>query len=206
MIEMVRQTEEDFKALLKQQIELLLRSCQSFDDGLRIEAKNMAIRLRVILYDKGRNISLLTHLGKKNILFYDSTHDEGLLTPFMSFIGIKISSSGTEYFPLLDEIPELRSNKKVNFEEWWNKEVLKGPFTREDLILNIAHKDGGAHVDSNLDKKYADLSRNNSMGWEHHGYNGEITTPEGIELVTLRQIAHEVLKSLKDEFPELFDF
>lgn len=205
MIQMTKfkQTEEDFKNQLKDQIQLLLNACQSFDNGFKMEAKNIAIRLRILLWDKGRSTSLLTHLGKKNILFYDSTHDEGLLTPFMSFIGIRTTSEGIEYIPNLDSVPQLISNKKINFEEWWNQEILKGPFTREDVVRAVCNKDGGAHVDLNLDGEYADLTRKNSIGIVY--YNGDVEkTPKGIELAVIRQIAYEVIRSLKDEFPEFF--
>lgn len=200
----IKQTEEELKELLKEQIQLLVNACQLYDKGCKIEAKNIAIRLRVILWDKGRNTSLLTLLKKKNILFYDSAHDEGLLAPFMSIIGIRTSSDGIEYIPNLDKIPELISNNWINFEEWWDNAIIKGPFTRGDLILAVSHKVGGAHVDLKLDKKYSDLTRNNAMGFTHHNHKGVKTIPQGIELVVLRQIAYETLKTLNNEFPEIF--
>jgi hypothetical protein len=60
-----------------------------------------------------------------------------------------------------------------------------------------------AHVDPWLEKKNADLSRLNSLGV----YSGKtIETMEPIknrpDLVAIRQIAHEVLKSMADAFPE----
>lgn len=200
----VKQTEDDLKSQLKDQIQLLVNSCHSYDKGCKIEAKNIAIRLRVLLYDTKSSISLLTLMNKKNILFHDSAHDEGLLSPFMSVIGIQVTSKGTEYIPNLDEIPDLTSNRFVNFDEWWSNPIIKGPFTRGEFIRYVSHMDGGAHVDPKLNKKYANLTRNNSMGWTHHGYNGEITTPDGIEFAVLRQIAYEVLKTFEKGFPEIF--
>jgi len=66
---------------------------------------------------------------------------------------------------------------------------------RRDLILAVANKDGGAHVDPVLDEKYANLSRGNSLAWRYRGPRGDIPL-EGPEKAAVRQIAHEVLKTL----------
>lgn len=199
----IKQSEEDLKSQLRDQMQLLINSCRLYDDGCKIESKNIAIRLRVLLYDTKQSTSLLTLLKSKDILFYDSTFNEGLLSPFMSFIVIQLRGKETEYFPILDKFPH--KDKKITFDEWWNKAIIKGPFTRGDLILAVAHKDGGAHVDLKLDKKYVDLTKNNSMGWESYGDNGEIIPPNpGIESACLRQMAYEVIKTLNIEFPEIF--
>jgi len=57
----------------------------------------------------------------------------------------------------------------IPFVQWWNDPVLKDQqgrtFNRRELILNVADTDGGAHVDPELDEKYMELSRKNSLGW-----------------------------------------
>ena len=76
--------------------------------------------------------------------------------------------------------------------------------TRRNLVLAVSNKDGGAHVDRRLDKDYADITRFNSLGWRfvQNGNKRHFATHP--ELASVRQISHEVLKSLKDEFPEYF--
>jgi hypothetical protein len=77
-------------------------------------------------------------------------------------------------------------------------------FTRKDLVLNTANTDGGAHIDPNLDQAYASLSRFNSLGWKYFRRDIEDDFRNSPVLPSIRQIAHEVLKTLRQEFPELF--
>jgi len=87
-----------------------------------------------------------------------------------------------------------------------------------ELIVNTANKLGGAHVDPNLDQAYEGLTRFDSPTWKFisrevsFDSNGsEFVVNELVEdfqnscmLANIRQVAHEVLKTLKDEFPKLF--
>ena len=58
-----KQTKKDLKSHLKEQIQFLLRSTQSFDDGFVSEAKRIAVIIRVLLHDTNRSISLLKLFG-----------------------------------------------------------------------------------------------------------------------------------------------
>jgi hypothetical protein len=89
---MTKQTDEDFKRLLAEQIHFLQKSAIEYDKGDFLEAKQMSVRLRVLLHDTNNSKSLLTHLGRKDIEFYDtSTYDkdniffsDGLVLPKFS--------------------------------------------------------------------------------------------------------------------------
>lgn len=72
---MVRQTEEELKSHLKEQIQFLLRSAKSYDEGFTSEAKRLAVVIRVLLHDTNRSTSLLTLLQRKDMLFYDTAWD-----------------------------------------------------------------------------------------------------------------------------------
>ena len=64
-----------------------------------------------------------------------------------------------------------------------------------DIVLAISNKDGGAHIDPELEPEYAKLSRENSLGrsMQKDGKWQGLETPE---LASVRQIGHEVLKTL----------
>ncbi len=68
----------------------------------------------------------------------------------------------------------------------------------------MADKEGGAHIDPKLNHAYANLSRFNSLGWRVF-YKGEnkdfLNSPV---LPSIRQIAHEILKTLRDSVADLF--
>ena len=207
----VRQTEDELNSHLKEQIEFLKGSSQAYDEGFESEGKRLAAVIRLLLRDTQNSTSLLTLLKKKDILFYDTSleYDPRNLASTMGLIMMRVGRNGAKYVPPLDDGPPIRYSKaKITFEEWWNKIVFadtKGnKLTRRDLVLAVSNKDGGAHVDPKLNSAYADLTRFNSLGWEfiQSGVKKDFATKP--ELASIRQMSHEVLKSLKDEFPEYF--
>jgi hypothetical protein len=221
---MVKQTEEEFISHFREQIEFLTRSASAYDDGFESEAKRMAVVLRVLLHDTDSSKSLLKHLGRKDILFYDTASDlvPGNLLPEATLIITQIRTGpggGGSYVAPLDEsfTVSLRGDKKLPFDDWWNKKVVKDQknrvMTRKDIITNVCNKDGGAHLDEKLNGVYSDLTRNNSYGHRYFSKDsqGNILRDEdikGAELASVRQITHEVLKSFRDEFleySELYD-
>ncbi|MDY0395437.1 hypothetical protein RWE15_23840 [Virgibacillus halophilus] len=107
--------------------------------------------------------------------------------------------------PFLDDGP---SGKRWNtFKKWWAEDIVlvdnnKNKLTRKDLILSSSNKDGGAHVDPQLDRAYAELNRKNTMGWVQvtDGKQSPVSDPH---LASIRQIGYEVLQTLKEEFSDI---
>jgi hypothetical protein len=227
------QTEQELKEHLKEQIEFLQRSAKAYDEGYTSEAKRIATTLRVLLYDstpsnssKSSKLSrpsrsLLTLLGKDRMKFYNTAmeYDSGIASN-MKLVYIVVRGRGDkdkgecEVFddafyraPLDNLLPDTDVNRKTEFRQWWNQIVIidqkKNKFSRKSLVKNVSNQDGGAHVDPELNDAYADLTRFNSLGWALISNNIEKKFSTNPELATIRQICHEVLKSLTDEFPEL---
>jgi len=211
-----KQTKDELNSHLREQIEFLKRSLQAYDEGCTSEAKRLAVRLRVLLHDTKKSPSLLTLLKKKDILFYDTSLDydpnnlEPTKGPIMTkFTIAKTGKKSVKYVPPLDDGPPIRYRKrKISFEKWWDKDMfvdIKGnKLTRRNLVLAVANKDGGAHVDHELNKGYADMTRFDSLGFVFVQDGNKRHFATHPELPGVRQISHEVLKSLKDEFPEYF--
>lgn len=91
--------------------------------------------------------------------------------------------------------------------DWWTRGVIKDGqgqgFSRRDLVLAVANKDGGVHVDPALDRAYASLTRENSMGWIWT--SGGVDRPmESPHLASVRQVAHELLSTLAYMMPGAF--
>jgi hypothetical protein len=202
---------DELKDHLKEQISFLLKSAQSFDEGFISEAKRMAVAIRILLHDTKKSISLLSQLGKKNMHFYDTAtdYDPDNLLPTLGLLMISVGSGGEYVAPLDGGSPPRYKRGKVPFNQWWGRIVIadgKGnKFNRRDIVLAVTNKDGGAHVDPRLDSAYAQLSKFNSLAWKSIAPDGTSKdfTPSP-ELPSIRQITHEVLKSLKEEFPDLF--
>ncbi len=205
MNEKIPQTQPDLERQLEEQLRLMERSAESFDAGFDAEAKRLALSVRVLLHDTRRSYSLLGQLNRKNILFYDSSldYDPTNLLTHGGLVAMAIqTTSGSQkpkYIALLDEVP-MKTIPKVDFDIWWNKVVFvdrqRRPLTRKELVLTAADQDGGAHVDPNLDQPYADLSRSNSLAW-YSSSGGTAQPMDDPTRAAIRQISHEILKSLK---------
>ena len=181
-------------------------SARAFDDGFEGEAKRLAAAIRLLVHDTQRSNSLLGQLGRKGIAFYDTCipqHPHSILT-HDGINAMHMTTQMAKYVAPLDQHVPDSPPRRATFERWWNGVIFvdtdKQKTTRRDLILAVANKDGGTHVDPVLDGKYADLSRRNSLGWKFSGPKGELPM-EGPELAALRQISHEVLRSLNPTMP-----
>ena len=200
-------TEKELLGHLLIQIAFLERSASWYDNGAEEEAIRLATAIRILVHDTNNSHSLLSQLDKKAILFYDSAIGY-IPNAFQTFCltSIRMSTKeGAEYRAPLDG----RNMAKIDFIKWWEENIIfkdnRGNiFTRKDLVRNVANKDGGAHVAPDLQEAYANLSRFNLTGlklYVNGKQRGFKNTPV---LPSIRQITHEVLKTLKDEFPELF--
>lgn len=112
------------------------------------------------------------------------------------------------YIPRVSGPPSPRDQEKqMPFGIWWNEIVVKDKlgeiFTRKDLVLQTADKEGGAHVDPALDEEYAKLARLNSSGWRV-STGAIVTRPDNSPIApSIRQIAHELLISIERTFPKI---
>lgn len=201
----VAQTREDILNHLKENIGFLEASNEAFDKGRYPEAKRLATTIRVLVHDTVNSKSILGLLGEKDNLEFLTTTEEdmpGNLTPFTGLVGVRLGYPKVSYYAMLDQgPPNIYSLPKLSFDKWWNQEVIDdkegGKFTRKKLILALVNKDGGAHVDPELDQIYADLTRNNSVG-AIGSHGGEEYPIEDVVLHTVRQISFEIVKTLNE--------
>jgi hypothetical protein len=206
-------TRTELEAHLDEQLGFLDRSAAAFDAGYEDEAKRLAVILRVLLHDTTQSHSLLEQLGRKNRDFYDTAFDtnpasHGDLVSNPTGAGLVAVATGVDaakYVALLDHAPWFKS---LSFSAWWNAPVLVDragrKWTRKDLVLTAANQDGGAHVDPALDETYYKLSRENALGSITVDLvTGVVRPVEGPERAAIRQIAHEVLKTLRPDYAKV---
>lgn len=211
---MYKKTQEDFEQDLAEQIYFLQKAARDYDNGDFIEAKQMSVNLRNLLHDtKGRTTSLLTHLGKKNIKFYDTSivDTPRNLVPLTGLVCYKIHTNPgkpTEvtYKAPLDGRKHERAKEKYNFNAWWHRKIIDdrhgNKLTRQKLVLTTCQQDGGAHVDAEIIDNYVKALKTFHIVPESSCGEGIIYS--NIIYASIRQITHEVLKTLKDEFPDYF--
>ncbi|HEX9050370.1 MAG TPA: SEC-C metal-binding domain-containing protein [Anaeromyxobacter sp.] len=189
----------DLRAHLEDQLGFLKASAAAFDAGNTREAMRLAVTLRILLHDTKHSRSLLGQLGRKGEQFWDSAVPDkpGNLLAYGGLVAVHAAPGHPKYAPLLDDFD---GASRIDFGTWWNAPVLReqsGPaLSRCDVVLTAANQDGGAHVDPRLDERYARFAHDNALGVLGGDGAGPVRPLDGAVAATLRQIAHEVLRTL----------
>ena len=98
------------------------------------------------------------------------------------------------------EVANGRSSRWVGLDEWWTDIVIKDlhneSFSRRDLVLALAHKEGGAHVDT-LDARVDALLNGHSAGWlTSVDDNAPTTVSQSLVHASVRTLAEELSISI----------
>lgn len=219
----ISQTPDELWGHLAEQITFLEAACSEFDKGRPAFAKPAATALRVLLHDTRNSHSLLQQLGLKSKIPFLDTAGQMLAGNLGSSTNLTVQRitviddagrTAPAYVPVLDDYAhrtwlnrptafgrtrEPAAGRRLAFDEWWVMPVIRDDsrteFSRRDLILALCNKDGGAHIDPEIEEAYHRLSRANSVGWAALGAGEE--TPFGSPVpASVRQIGHEFLRSI----------
>lgn len=203
---------DDFKDSFIECMNFMINSCYAYDNGMESEAKRIAVEIRKLIYQSDRSVAILHSLGKDNIRFFSSV-ESSMKDTDISWIGIAAYTiiveqytgdiKGVKVLPFFGKFSD--KTKLKEFQIWWNEEVLvdsfKKSYSRYELVLLLANKDNGAHVDPELDKEYYETTRNCGIGMKVH-VNGNVYEGKDTVNAIVRQIAHEIIFS----FYEIEDF
>ena len=186
--------------LIEEQLKFIANSAMSFDCGFEGESKRIALSVRVLAHNTDRSASLLNQAGRVEAVgFVDSCIPFDPQNQFSHCGLVKYLHIGGSVrpVPLFEDSPA--KPRIIPLSDWWNGIVFVGNdgavFSRRDIVLTMANKEGGGHVDPRLDPEYAALTRSNPPGWTTH--SSDIVMPAANPVpAALRQIAHEVLATL----------
>jgi hypothetical protein len=194
--------------LLEENVSFLKASAKSFDAGCEAEAKRLAVTLRVLLHDTASSSSLFEQLGVKSQMRFTDTAARiiptNLLPEAPGLVLMQMTAGGSAtYIAPLDAVPlpPSRIYPPARFDDWWTLEFARDTertlWCRKKFVLTMANKEGGAHVDPNLNAAYERLARHNGFGFSYASSDtGPFIPFEGnAAAVSVRQIAHEFLKS-----------
>ncbi|ALS76918.1 hypothetical protein AUC31_17570 [Planococcus rifietoensis] len=218
------ENQEYYLEQLHDQVSFLIDACHSYDRGNFKQAKIISSLIRTIVKDpasngrKSRTTSLLTHIGKKpSIKMYNTGFEAKNARINFNLVGIATVPTSKKFFkkrfnhiylPLLDE-SQIVDVKWLSFEEWWNSNIfvydsrdLTNIFTRKRIVLTMAEQDGGSHVDSHedIDKEYLDLATAAKIYITNVDCEGNESPFVNMHYALVRQIGHELLISLMQEF------
>lgn len=193
--------DKEYREHLREQIYFLQSSAKLYDLGTEVEAKRMAIHMRVLLYDTNTDKSLLGQMQLKKKMKFVSTaqkYDPTNLLSQQCLLSMTFGPNGGFYNPLFENDNRY---KLLSCREWGYEVVFcnvhRKLYRRKDLIQLLANMDGGAHVKSEIPNAYSGLKENDLTGWMCQMPNG---THAGMEndpvYASMRQMTFEILQSL----------
>ncbi len=203
----IQRPEGDKLEQLRKQIRFISKSAKEYDSGDADEAANIANHISMVVHDSGMSKSILTQLGKKDISFYDSAfpRDPRDVGSYQGLVVMEMSSNPKWGWVPLVFGGDGPSESWKSFDEWWNATVLDDrdgiEFTRRDIVLAVRDRDGGAHIDPELDESYVKMEKLKEFAFKFSVGGQEVKPRVGAGLASVRQIAFEVLTTLGKEFP-----
>ena len=211
-------SESELVEELRKQFDRLKSACIAYDVGDELQILNIAACLRVILNPTDSLIHLL-HL-QRLLKFRDtSTHR---LDPnrhmCIANLGVEIEHGvGARWIPLRDGWPPGHPTQLPQpLSKWWTEPIMprstlegldrRPHYSRRDLVLGVANKDGGTHVD-NREVDYDSLTRDSftmEVAFKDASSKSDFRPVAGNPVYTsVRQIGHEVIVTLSVDLPEV---
>ena len=196
-------SESEAQNELQVQLRLLRKACHSFDDGDQDETRNISRALRVLCADdeSHKNPCLLTQANRSSGTFLDTRfrfHKKNIAPEFALIAAVLGPvTAGPRAF-----LDTYESSSNVSFSEWLDGTVIDDKegtvFSRLRLLKAMANMGGGTHFPRELRPFFKRL--------QEYKFTAQLTFNDkeipllGAADQTLRQIAHELLKSLDPQY------
>jgi hypothetical protein len=178
--------------------------------AMEAEALDVSVPMRVMVhhYPQKNSIALLSHIDSdysiKPIHFTPTISPPPRMLPsgkqvftLQVPININMSDSGTSFmrYQRDDDL-----NSRVPLKEWWSNICWESgtiKVSNKDIVLALANKEGGAHVDDTLSRKYANVKSQGRIV-----VNGKPMS-DVVRIGSLVGIAgDELLEYLRENYPE----
>ena len=210
----------ELREKLQEQIQLLQHYCEQYDNGKKIFVYPMSTTLRILLKDTKKCVSLLKQLNIKDTLLFvdsahhckngvccweicDNTHNIAAIdgAVYAGLVAKRLRQQGNTLETTLKPLCQFSlapQPKMVNFDQWYDEEVLddtENKMSRKNIIENIAEKAGGCHVDEDMTIEEATFRIPEALKIIINGQ--QVAFNPAPMYVSLRQIAWEVLESLR---------
>jgi hypothetical protein len=203
-----RRNRADLMAMLRDQVELLRVLGTTFDSGQRIVAYPLATTVRVLVHDTASSHALLAQLGELSTMQFCDTslpfNPRNLIKTHGGLVVLKATTgTGAEWAPRCEvPVPVPGAEPRdIPFQSWWETDVISDSqgtsWSRRRMVLAVANKEGGAHIDPSQPVDVRVIEEENSMGF---GYRdpiaGDRPMSNGPLLPSIRQSAYELEQSI----------
>jgi hypothetical protein len=153
----------------------------AFDTGHHVLAYSLATATRVLVHDsaRSRSNSLLAQAQLLDQLdFHDTSlalNPSNLMPQHSGLVVARITMGvGSKWVPRKSVGPPPAPGaepRAVPFKDWWTMPVVRDSggrtWSREEMVLDIANKEGGAHVDPKQPLDVQAIEAENSMAFRH---------------------------------------
>lgn len=196
----VAKNEEEIFKNFSEQVEFLILAAKSYDEGSRNAIKMATPALRTLFYKQKYGDILIDKISIVDKTKFCSTvryfPKTVLYTgPVIPEVLVDGDKKRVNYVYLPACYDNAIYENTITFEQWWDGILFianKETFTRREMVRFMANQDGGAHVDSQLDRKYWDMVHNIFSSRQIPGNQPTMD----LNLALMRQIVHETILSL----------
>jgi hypothetical protein len=188
--------------LLKDQYGLLKDAVDGFYAGNEAKANDVAVRIRTLVHNTDQSKALLSRVATnyKDLPIYhraNTTHHPKAV--FVLNQPIQMGSDGKSKF-IRDDFTS-PDYILVSLERWWNEDYLViGAIrsSKKQVVLDVANKDGGAHVDPEVPLRHVAASEPPLI----FSVNENAVRPN-LARSTVAQAGNELLNYLERHFPSI---
>ena len=188
---------------LREQMGFLRTSVRAFYEGDFAESVRIATTIRVLVHETGSSKALLVQAMPSGLELpiFDRAREK---TEHEHILGFAVSVRlGSTLAPAVDLGSSHYSLSSIG--AWWNRTVFTFPshfgtqmvYRRKQVVLILANKEGGAHVDENEDPDYRRLMTDSPLSFAVSGVR--LATPDLARFLTA-QSGVEMLDCLKRNF------
>lgn len=189
------------RSKLEEQCHLLRKSIDDLAAGDLAEALRISTILRVLVHETGNSTPLLKQLSPNYLELPvpdERPPAEEELPPGVHKtvvlsvpVSLNISPDGVFFNSKLAD-----NRIEIPLGTWWERPSLiipsSGGYSRKEVVLGLAHKEGGAHVDLDVTRKYQQLL-------DYKAYILQ-TTAVNLSRMMVGQAGVEMLECLKRNF------
>ena len=207
----ISRNQEELKEHIVEQKGLLENAVSRFYAGDMVESLNIATRIRIFVHESHSSVPLLKQIDRDYLKLQILDKESGaaeraaakarvLGKQTFCSVGFRIGSRGT-----LSPVSDLSGHELTTLESWWLRPSLIFPhedgtnqiFTRRGIVLTLAEKDGGVHVDPSLPEYYNDLIKKSPIRVHFAGQEME---PINLGRYLVGQSGNELLDCLRRNF------
>lgn len=196
----IRRSQSEYYDAFIEQLKFLNYAAKLYDSGERTAIKMATPQLRTLFYQQSYGdilINLIPEVNKDQFLSTCQFGEKPII--YGGSVTNAFVAGKYVYLPSCYE-KNLEIGHYISFEHWWNGRILIASdtsFTRKELVRFIVNKDGGAHIDPELNEKYYNL-KNDIYSLQATKMPNMPGIPfKELHLALLRQVVHETLMSFK---------